>query len=138
MKIIVYLGLCIMAALLFLPALTAGSQGDDNSYFPYISTGNGRYVTYESDATNLVTSDTNGRRDIFVRDRQAGVTYLVSKSSAGVQGNGASMNPTISSDGQYVAFFSYADTFVSDDLNGGCDIFVRDRQTGTTTLVSKS
>jgi Tol biopolymer transport system component len=73
-------GLCIMIALLllaFLPA--AGAQGDAASEFPRISA-DGRYVAFDSYATNLVTGDINGKEDIFVRDRQTGTTTLVSKS----------------------------------------------------------
>jgi Tol biopolymer transport system component len=115
---------------------SAGVEGDDSSESPTISS-DGRYVTFESAATNLVAGDTNAKTDIFVRDRQTGSTYLVSRSSAGEQGNDASYHASISADGRYVAFWSPATNLVSGDTNGMYDIFVRDRQTGTTTLVSK-
>jgi Tol biopolymer transport system component len=116
---------------------SAGVQGDDNSKHPMISA-DGRYVVFDSYATNLVTGDTNGFSDIFVRDRQTGTTTLISKSSAGVVGDSDSIYPSFSSDDRYVAFESYATNLVAGDTNGMYDIFVRDRLTGTTTLVSKS
>jgi Tol biopolymer transport system component len=116
---------------------SAGVEGNDGSFSPSIS-GDGRYVAFPSDATNLVAGDTNGVSDIFVRDRNTGTTYLVSKSSTGEIGNGYSTAPFISADGRYVVFDSYATNLVAGDTNGMSDVFVRDRQTGTTTLVSKS
>jgi Tol biopolymer transport system component len=95
-------------------------------------------VAFSSDATNLVAGDTNLVQDIFVRDRQTGTTTLVSKSSAGVGGDFGSYSPSISADGRYVAFASYATNLVAGDTNGAEDIFVRDRTSGTTTRVSKS
>jgi Tol biopolymer transport system component len=130
-------GLCSMVALLFLIALAAGAQGDGASNNPSISA-NGRYVAFESAATNLVAGDANGMSDVFVRDRQMGTTTLVSRNSAGVEGDYHSYIPSISTDGRYVAFDSDAPNLVSGDTNAMRDIFVRDRQTGTTTRVSKS
>jgi PKD repeat protein len=116
---------------------TTGGEANNNSYNSSIAA-DGRYVTFESLASNLVTDDTNEIKDIFVRDRAAGVTYLISRSSAGTIGNGGSRNPSISADGRYVTFESVATNLVDGDTNGKSDIFVRDRQTGTTTLVSKN
>jgi Tol biopolymer transport system component len=116
---------------------SAGEQGNKYSFHPSISS-NGRYVTFQSYANNIVAGDINGYPDIFVHDRQLGQTTLVSVSSAGVQGNGGSYNPSISSDGQLVAFQSAADNLVASDSNSYDDIFVHDRQTGQTTLVSVS
>lgn len=98
----------------------------------------GRFVAFFSSATNLVASDTNFRDDVFVRDRLLGITELVSVSSAGVQGDGHSQFPTISADGRYVAFASYATNLVPGDTNQTWDCFVRDRLAGTTELVSLS
>jgi hypothetical protein len=117
---------------------SAGAEGDGDSTYPSISSDDGRYVAFQSAATNLVTGDTNGKTDIFVRDRTTGTTTLVSKSSAGVEGNGYSGNSKISGDGRYVTFESAANNLVTGDTNGKTDIFVRDRQTGTTTRVSRS
>jgi Tol biopolymer transport system component len=96
----------------------------------------GRFVAFESDATNLVTGDTNGFTDIFVRDVVARTTTRVSVDSLGRQANGPSFNPSISSDGRFVAFESNATNLVTGDTNGMSDIFVRDLLTGKTTRVS--
>ena len=77
--------------------------------------------------------DTNGSPDVFVRDRQTGTTQRVSVGPGGVQGNGdSSQRPSISADGRFVAFSSDASNLVPGDTNGVDDVFVRDRQTGTT------
>jgi hypothetical protein len=122
---------------------SAGVQGNHNSSSPSISSW-GRYVAFGSYADNLVFGDTNADddpnsgTDTFVHDRQTGQTIRVSVSSAGVQGNDRSYSPSISSDGRFVAFRSYADNLVVGDTNGDSDIFVHDRQTGQTTRVSVS
>src|SRR5207249_2098029 len=95
----------------------------------------GRFVAFESRATNLVPGDTNNSFDIFVKDRQTGAIERASVSASGVQGNGGSYRPALSADGRFVAFWSEASTLVPDDTNasyanGGYDIFVRDRQSG--------
>jgi hypothetical protein len=99
-------------------------------------TADGRYVAFMSDASNLVSGDTNGTQDIFVRDRQTGLTTRVSVDSAGIEANAGSDAPAISNNGRYVAFSSYASNLVSGDTNGLIDIFVHDTQTGETTRVS--
>ena len=117
---------------------TSGSTtGDDFSVKPSIS-GDGRYVAFQSAATNLVAGDTNGVADVFVRDRQTGTTERVSVDSAGNQGNSTSgtFGFTISADGRYVAFESAASNLVPGDTNGTSDVFLRDRQLGTTVRVS--
>src|SRR3954453_20742657 len=99
----------------------------------------GRFVAFDSAASNLVTSDTNGKYDVFVRDLQAGTTERVSVSSSGAQATGASfgsLDPSISAHGRFVAFFSDATDLVPGDTNGATDIFVRDRAKGTTERVS--
>ncbi len=83
----------------------------------------GRYVTFQSTATDLVSGDTNGVQDIFVRDRQTGVTSLVSRDGEGIQPNGACNIPSISADGCSVAFDSSASNLVSGDTNGAADVF---------------
>lgn len=114
----------------------AGAQGNDGSYYPSISR-NGRYVVYDSLASNLVPNDTNGVQDVFVHDLQTGVTTLVSVDGAGAQGNDVSFSyPTISDDGRYVAFSSFATNLVAGDTNGEWDAFVHDLQTGATARVS--
>jgi len=96
----------------------------------------GRFVAFESLASNLVAGDGNSRRDVFVRDRQTGSTERVSVSSSAAQANNDSFLPTLSSDGRFVAFCSAASNLVAGDLGGFRDVFVRDRLLGTTTLVS--
>jgi len=110
--------------------------GSDISRNPSVSA-DGRFVAFVSFAPNIVAGDLNTKSDVFVRDRQTGITELVSVSSAGVQGNLNSGSPSISADGRYVAFQSVSNTLVSHDLGGKSDIFVRDRQTHTTTIVSQ-
>ena len=116
---------------------SSGTQGNNGSYYPAIS-GNGRYVAFQSDADNLVMDDTNNNRDIFLYDSQALLTTRVSLGVAGTQANDGSYEPSISSDGRYVAFQSNATNLVAGDTNGQFDVFVRDNQTNITSLVSVS
>ena len=99
--------------------------------------GDGRFVVFDSSASNLVPGDTNAQSDVFVRDRQTGVTERVSVSSTGSQAFGASGCATISANGRFVAFSSEV-ALVPSDTNNSRDIYVRDRQTGTTERVSVS
>ena len=112
-----------------------GVQGNGGSHLPVASRG-GRFVAFASDASNLVPNDTNGTSDIFVRDRVAGTTRRASVRNGGGQANGYSFDPTISEDGRFVAFFSFASNLVPGDTNGTGDAFVHDRLTGTTQRVS--
>jgi Tol biopolymer transport system component len=112
-----------------------GSALDGGSTQPSISA-DGRYVAFTSAATGLVAGDGNGCTDVFVHDRETGVTTRVSVGGAGAEAHGDSSRPSISADGRYVAFESLASDLVADDTNGVCDVFVHDRQTGSTTLVS--
>lgn len=111
------------------------TQGDDNTYNPTISA-DGRYVAFWSYATNLVSGDTNGLADVFVRDTQTNQTRRVSVASNGTQGNNFSGYPAISADGRYVVFQSDASNLVSSDTNNASDIFLRDLQSNTTTRIS--
>src|SRR5262249_21079352 len=101
-------------------------------------TPDGRFVAFLSYASNLVPGDTNGRPDMFVRDRLNDTTERVSVSSAGVQANGDSFEPSISADGRFVSFISYATNLVPGDTNGHVDVFVRDRLAGVTERISVS
>jgi Tol biopolymer transport system component len=112
-----------------------GVEGDDFSVAPSVS-GDGRYVAFHSQATDLVPGDTNGDLDVFVRDRFTGATERVSVGPGGIEGDGDSSGPCISPDGRYVVFFSEATNFVAGDTNGVSDAFLRDRQAGTTELIS--
>lgn len=113
----------------------AGVQGNGYSDSPSISA-DGRYVAFASDASNLVSGDTNGTTDVFIHDRQLKVTARLSLSTSSGQGNGSSLSPLISADARYVAFSSYASNLVAGDTNGSSDTFVRDRQAGTTVRAS--
>lgn len=96
----------------------------------------GQFVAFRSDAIGLTSDDTNGHvTDVFLRDVVAGTTVLVSESSAGVASNDTSDSPSISSDGNRIAFRSFAH-LAAPDTNAVGDIYVRDRAAGTTTLVS--
>ncbi len=112
-----------------------GGMSDGYSGNPSVSA-DGRFVAFYSEATNLVSGDTNGTADVFVRDLETGTTERVSLSGDGVQGNGASLYPSISPDGRFVAFHSYAANLVPNDTNEAADVFVHDRDTGETTRVS--
>ena len=112
-----------------------GAQGNGSSSSPAISA-NGRYVTFESNASNLVAGDSNGFEDVFVHDRQTGTTTRVSVASNGSQATGPSSEPAMSTSGRYISFLSFAPDMVTGDTNLRSDVFVHDRQTGNTTRVS--
>jgi Tol biopolymer transport system component len=126
---------------------SSGVEGDWLSFHPAMSK-DGRFVAFESEASNLVPGDANDDRDVFVHDRDPdengvfdegnGVTARVSVDSNGVEGNGDSRNPSLSGDGNLVAFDSDADNLVGGDANGDSDVFVHNRSTGKTTRVSKA
>ena len=112
-----------------------GTQGNDFSAGTFISA-DGRYVAFNSQASNLVSGDTNGQLDVFVHDRQTGQTSRISVASDGTQGNHSSFFPSLSTDGRYVAFISQASNLVNGDTNNQWDIFVHDQQMGQTSRVS--
>lgn len=116
----------------------AGEQGNAPSVFPRALSRNGRFVCFESAASNLVLGDTNGQPDIFVHDRKTRETARVSISNTGEQANSLSNQCALSADGRYFAFFSEATNLVRLDTNGRADVFVHDRKTGETTRVSIS
>ncbi|PWK39503.1 WD40 repeat protein [Actinoplanes xinjiangensis] len=104
-----------------------GLQGDDNSLAPAIS-GDGRFVAFESYATNLVPGDTNGFEDVFVQDRWTGSLRRVSVSGSGAEGDSVSNAAALSADGSRVAFVSYATNLVPDDGNHLVDVFAAPRR----------
>src|SRR6185312_2469942 len=95
--------------------------------------GNGRFVAFVSNARDFVPGQTNRIDNIYVRDLQSGTVQLVSVSTNGTGGNGASSAPAISADGRDVAFLSQAGNLVPNDLNNSVDVFWRDLETGATT-----
>jgi hypothetical protein len=115
---------------------SAGEQANAYSNGYARVSADGRYVAFPSLASNLVAGDTNGVGDAFVRDQVTGITERVSVSSTGEQANADSGGGPLSADGRYVAFGSSASNLVSGDTNGSYDLFVRDRQAGTTERVS--
>jgi hypothetical protein len=115
---------------------SAGYEQVGSSYvwFQCVS-GDGSRVAFTSDAA-FDPSDTNGFQDVYVRDRAAGTTTLVSVDSAGNHGDNVSFNCAISENGQFVAFTSYATNLVPGDTNGKYDIYVHDLATGATERAS--
>ncbi|HUL51255.1 MAG TPA: hypothetical protein VLU94_01590, partial [Candidatus Nitrosotalea sp.] len=98
----------------------------------------GRFVAFESLASDLVANDTNGVSDIFLRDLVAGTTMLVSVSGDGITpGNGPSSWPVMTPDGHFVLFESRASNLDTNDANNAADLFVRDMSSGITTLVTR-
>ena len=116
-----------------------GAGADDDSVDPDIS-GDGRYVVFESDADNLSPAANPAFANIFVRDLVANTTRLVSRTpgAGGPGGNDDSRRPAISDDGNRIVFQSNANNLSLDDLNGVQNIFVRERATGSNTLVSRA
>lgn len=115
---------------------TSGAQGSDGiSYGAHLSS-NGRWVAFRSQASTLVSGDTNGVEDAFVHDRQTGATRRVSLRSGGGQADGATVGVDISGNGRFVAFTSGATNLVPGDTNGLLDAFVHDRVTGVTSRVN--
>jgi len=114
---------------------TGDVEGNGQSRTPRISA-DGRFVAFQSLASNLDPGDANGTWDVFVHDLATGTTVLASARPDGAAGNGASTRASLSADGRLVAFQSAADDLDDGDLNGRADAFVRDLQTGTTIRVS--
>lgn len=114
-----------------------GSEPNSDSWEVSISY-NGNYIVYSSDASNLVTNDFNGSRDVFLYNRLAGTTTRVSMadSSTTLAGNNSSDHPFISGNGNFIAFRSAANNLVAGDTNNATDIFVRERLTNRTYRVS--
>lgn len=116
---------------------SAGVQANGDSGQSYLSA-NGRFVVFESFATNLVVGDTNGLLDIFCHDRQTGQTTRVNLGASGQQAATQCTQCSISADGRFVTFQSPDNNLVPGDICVGTDIFLRDRQLGTTVIVSAS
>jgi Tol biopolymer transport system component len=114
-------------------ATQANGLSDDGAI-----SGDGSTVSFESDATNLVTGDTNAKGDVFVRTIASGLTVRGSVTNAGAQGNNLGGDPSLSYDGKKLGFASTATNLVSADTNNRSDIFVRDLVAGTTVRFSVS
>lgn len=123
---------------LLVSADDGGTEGNNNSFAPAISD-DGRYVAFESYASNLVSGvDTNATRDVFVRDIGGGTTTRVSNSTAGSAANAGSFEPSLSGDGTTVAFTSYASNLVSSGVTGTstANVYRAVLATGLITLIS--
>jgi Tol biopolymer transport system component len=96
----------------------------------------GGVVAFNSNAAGLVTGDTNGKQDVFVRELGTLTTTRVSVKEGGTEGDGDSTDPSLSGDGRFVAFASTASNLITGDGNGTMDIFVHDQQLGTTLRIS--
>ena len=103
----------------------AGSEANDGSAKPSLN-GDGRFVAFSSESTNLVPGDTNGAVDIFIHDNLSGATTRLSVKANGVEADGDSIRPVLSADAHFVTFDSQADNLVSGDRNGFSDVFLRD------------
>jgi Tol biopolymer transport system component len=110
-------------------------EGNGDSGLPAI-TPDGRFIAFSSTASNLVPGDTNNHADVFVVDRLLGTLERASLTYTGGQATDSSAEASISADGRYVAWHSIAQDFVAGDNNGGMDVFLRDRASGTTERVS--
>ena len=114
-----------------------GVQGNRDVFELHLSA-DGSTVAWTTASTNLVPGVTGNLRDVYVRDLNTGAVQRVSVSSAGAQANFHSEDPWLSADGSIVAFGSGATNLVPADTNNAADVFVHDRSTGTTTLVSRA
>ncbi|MGV3486424.1 MAG: SdrD B-like domain-containing protein, partial [Planctomycetaceae bacterium] len=114
------------------------SHGQNTAAYPFFDSAasdNGRFVAFTT-TKSMLPVDTNSFSDLYVMERSTGDLEMISVSTSGLVANGASYNPSISGDGRFVAFRSFASNFSSIDANNTFDVFVRDRLLGTTTLIS--
>ena len=118
------------------PAFPTATPNSLSGLSAFSSSSDGRWLVFSSEADNLVPGDTNGFRDIFVRDQLGGSNLLVSASTNGGLADGISSEPAISSDGRFVVFTSAADNLVAGDTNNASDVFMRSLPAGPTVLVS--
>ncbi len=113
---------------------TRGTQPNGASYSPSLNV-YGTKLAFVSEATNIVSGDTNGMADVFVRDLVSGSVKRISVSSSGTQANGPSNSPFVSLFGEWVTFQSAASNIFGNDTNGLPDAFLRDTRTNKTTLL---
>jgi len=115
---------------------TTGTTTGNSGVVDFDISNNGQVIAFSSFATNFIAGDTNGTSDVFVRHlSQTGVTR-VNVSPAGVQSDNSSESPSISGDGNFVAFWSHSTNFSPLAGSGHSNIYVRDRSSGTTTLIT--
>jgi Tol biopolymer transport system component len=130
----IYVRDCLTEQTYLVSTSTAGIEANHFCRCPSIS-GDGRYIAFESAASNLVSGDTNQSRDVFVKDMVTGALHRASVSSAGAQGDSESWQASITPDGRYVGFFSHASNLDPLDGDGLAGSFVHDTWTGVTRLV---
>ena len=118
--------------------ISQSSDGVPGNHYSLRSriTANGRYVIFESLATNLVPGDANARLDIFIRDRNLRLTQRLSVATGGAEAAGTSHSLDATPDGRYVIFMSDAPNLVAGDTNAVQDVFIRDRGKGVTERIS--
>jgi Tol biopolymer transport system component len=116
-----------------------GDAGNKGSYRPSLSA-DGRFLAFSSYASNLAVDDADIIEDVFVRDLRAHETVLASRATGedGAKGTGGSTRPSLSEDGRFIAFDSFAANLTSDDGDKGTDVFVRDLAKSETTLASRA
>ena len=124
--------------LVLVSAAAGGEPGNGPSSYGLATSADGRYVAFASMATNLDPGDTDTVVDVFVKDLSTGQVQLASQTAAGVKGTAISERPSISADGQTVAFVSAADNLSPDDTDGYPDVFVKNLRTGDLTVASRT
>ncbi len=112
-----------------------GTQGNSYSQRSSVSA-DGRYVTFDSNANNLVPEDTNNVGDTFLKDVITGAIQRVNVAANGTQSHGGSFNSVITADGRYVVFGNGSGDLGVDYTNNSFDIFLKDVITGAVELVS--
>ncbi|MFN0242894.1 MAG: hypothetical protein ACKVWV_08400, partial [Planctomycetota bacterium] len=117
-------------------SISSSGVAGNGASAPTSLSADGRYIVFDSSASNLVPGDTNAQTDVFLHDVNTGTTTRVSTTSSGVEGNGFSVLGSISADGRFVAFETNSTNFLGDGLPGGT--VVVDRQTGAMTRASVS
>lgn len=130
----------VMMKNLVTDALTVVASGND-SIAPPVFSPDGTKILFTSSTTNLVSGDTNGGSDLFLKNLSTGVITRVSTTSSGAQATGfgdsnGSRGGVFSADGTKIAFISDASNLVSGDTNSSDDIFVKNLSTGQVTRVS--
>ncbi|MFO1512061.1 MAG: hypothetical protein U1F83_03960 [Verrucomicrobiota bacterium] len=118
------------------PSLPSATPQAASALPTITATADGRFIAFGSEVDDVANGDTNGYRDVYVRDVANSTNILVSCDPIGRAGNGPSSEPAISANGRFVAFTSSATNLVSGDTNNATDVFVRDLQTGLTVLGS--
>ncbi len=119
----------------YISSSSAGVQANGASTNPRISP-DGRWAVFQSLATNLDPLDADAISDVYLKDLVTDATVLVSQTAAGVKGNGASTDPSVSADGRYVAFATESTNFAAPDTNAVADLYVKDVLTGALVKLS--